>query len=177
MNDNHLIICGQRVAIGPMLAHMMLSSQDLQDRLLGLDDKSPNIPETHFPVAETGGVITFQYENFVGFPVLTVCYVDDTYTATFQHIGGDSIETLEMSFDTERNVIDWIEGGVPTTGPGQQMETLPFADRFGEYVRVNVSDLECKPVGDGTWIGEGDVWTDHFDAGLQREAETARKAA
>ena len=46
MNDNHLIVCGQRVAIGPMLAHMMLSSQDLQDRMLSLADQRETIAET-----------------------------------------------------------------------------------------------------------------------------------
>lgn len=176
MNDNHLIVCGQRVAIGPVLAHMMLSSQDLQDRLLGLAGQDENIPETHFPVSETRGVITLELAIACGFPMLTVAYVDDTYTATFEHVGGDSLETLERTFDGEAEIIDWFSDVTePSRAKGEKI-TLPFVDRFGEYTRVELTDIEAKPVGDGTWIAEGDVWADHLDAGLQREAEAARSS-
>ena len=169
MNDNHLIVAGQQVQIGPMLSHMMLSSQDLQDRLLGLAGQTENIPETHFPVPETRGVITLQLALFGGFPVLTVNYIDNSYNATFEHVGGDSIEMLEMSFDEERNIIDWLENNRDHEGGHSQEETLPFANRFGDYIKVKVTDIEAEPVGDGTWIATGDVWEAYLDEGLQRE--------
>ena len=177
MNDNHLIVCGQQVAIGPMLAHMMLSSQDLQDRLLGLAGQSENIPETHFPVAETRGVLTLELAIACGFPMLTVAYVDEAHTATFQHVGGDSIETLERTFDGEAEVIDWFSDVTEPSRTKGETITLPFADRFGEYIRVKLTGIEAMPCDDGTWAAEGDVWSDHLDAGLQREAEASRKAA
>ena len=177
MNDNHLVVCGQQVAIGPMLAHMMLTSQDLQDRLLGLADQDESIRETHFPVAETRGVITLELAVACGFPMLTVAYVDDTYTATFEHVGGDSLETLEKTFDGEAEIIDWFSDVTEPSRTKGETITLPFADRFGEYTRVRLTEITAKPVDDGTWVAEGDVWSDHLDAGLQREAEAARKAA
>ena len=177
MNDNHLVVCGQQVAIGPMLAHMMLTSQDLQDRLLGLADQYESISEVHFPVAETRGVITLELGIACGLPMLTVAYVDETHTATFGHVGGDSIETIEKTFEGEAEVIEWLEDNRDHTGSHSQDETLPFADRFGEYARVTVTDIEASPSHDGTWVATGDVWSDHLDAGLQREAEASRKAA
>ena len=177
MNDNHLTVCGQRVAIGPMLAHIMLSSQALQDCLLGLAGQSESIRETHFPVAETGGVLTLELAILGGFPSLMVSYIDDTYTATFEHIGGDSIETLQKTFDDECGIIDWFSDVTEPSQAKGEMITLPFADRFGDYTRVKLTEVEAKPVGDGTWIAEGDVWTDHLHDGLQRETEAKRKAA
>jgi len=177
MNDNHINVAGQQISIGPMLAHMMLSSQDLQDRLLGLAGQTNDIEETHFPVAETNGIILLSLALFGGLPSLTVVYFDDTYAATFQHIGGDSIETLQKTFDGEAELMEWLEENRDHMGGHSQDETLPFADRFGEYVRVKVADIEANPSHDGTWVSEGDVWSDNLDVGLQREAESARKAA
>ena len=177
MNDNHIIVTGDQVQVGPMLAHMMLASQDLQDKLLSLAGQDEEIPEMHFPVAETGGVLTLELKLIAGLPILTVCYIDETYTAEYQHIGGDSIETLEMSFDEERNIIDWLEDNLDTSASYSQEETLPFADRFGEYLRVKVTDIEAKPNNDGGWTATGDVWTAHYAEDIQREAEAARKAA
>lgn len=177
MNDNHLIVCEQRIAIGPMLAHMMLSNQELQDRLLGLDKNIHDIPEMHFPVAETGGVITFEYQNIAGFSLLTVCYIDDTYTATFEHVGGDSIETLEMSFEDDDELAEWLEDALESSRSGGHPITLPFDNRFGELLRVNVSDIEANPTEDAQWVARGDTWASYYDAGLQREEEASRKAA
>lgn len=178
MNDNHIIVCGQQVAIGPMLTHMMLSSQALQDRLLGLADQTEEILNDTFPIAETdGGAILLTLELFGGFPSLNVVYVDLTYTAMFEHVGGDSIETLEKTFDGEAGIIDWFSDvTAPSITKGEKV-TLPFVDRFGDYTRVELTDIEAKPLDDGTWAANGTVWTDHIDAGLQREAEAARKAA
>ena len=177
MNDNHLIVCGQRVAIGPMLAHMMLSSQDLQDRLLGLADQRESITEMHFPVAETGGLFTLALDLFGGFPSLMVAYIDDTYTASFDHTGGDSIERLHKVFDDEAGIIDWFSDVTEPSRTKGETITLPFADRFGEYIRVKLTEIEAMPCDDGTWAAECDVWSDHLDAGLQREAEAARASA
>ena len=178
MNDNHIIVCGQQVAIGPMLAHMMLSSQALQDRLLGLADQAEEILDETYPIAETdGGAILLTLELFGGFPSLNVVYVDLTYTAMFEHVGGDSIETLEKTFDGEAEVIEWFSDVSEPSRTKSEKITLPFADRFGEYTRVELTDIKATPIGDGTWVTDGTVWTDHLDAGLQREAEAARKAA
>lgn len=177
MNDNHLIVCGQRVAIGPMLAHMMLSSQALQDLLLGLAGQEEDIDETHFPVDETGGVIMLRLQVMCGLPVLDISYVDDTCTATFEHVAGDGAETFERTFDGEAELVEWLQDNQDPKGSHSQDETLPFADRFGEYVQVKATEIEAYPSSDGTWVSQGDVWSDHLDAGLQREAEAARKAA
>ena len=181
MNDNHLIVCGQRVAIGPMLAHMMLSSQELQDHLLSLADENEDISEIAFDVKETKGLLTLKLDVYCDLghrlPMLTVSYIDETYTATFEHVGGDSIETLEKTFDGEAEIIEWFSDETKNSRPKGEKITLPFADRFGEYTQIELTDIEATPVGDGTWIADGDVWSDHLDAGLQREAEAARKAA
>jgi len=177
MNDNHLIVCGQRVAIGPMLAHMMLSSQDLQDRMLSLADQRETIAETHFPVAETGGLLTLALDLFGGFPSLMVAYIDDTYTASFEHTGGDSLETLQKVFDGETELVEWLQDNQDPSGSHSETVTLPFANRFGEYTRVTVTEIEAMPSDDGTWVAEGDVWSAYMDEGLQREAEASRKAA
>lgn len=176
MNDNHLVVCGQQVAIGPMLAHMMLASQGLQDRLLSLAEQTEEILDDTFPVPETdGGAILLTLELFGGLPRLTVAYVDLTYTAIFEHVGGDSLETLEKTFDGEAEVIEWLSDVTELSHTKSEMITLPFANRFGEYTQVTLTECTARPVDDGTWAAEGDVWSDHLDAGLQREA--ARKAA
>ena len=177
MNDNHIIVSGQQVAIGPMLAHMMLSSQELQDQLLGLADRRETISETHFPVAETGGLLTLDLDFFGGFPSLTVAYVDETYTAFFEHTSGDSHEGLQKTFDGEAELVEWLQNNQDHTGSHSETMTLPFANRFGEYTRVTVTEIEAMPSTDGTWVAEGDVWSAYMDEGLQREAEASRKAA
>lgn len=181
MNDNHIIVCGQQVAIGPMLAHMMLTSQDLQDCLLGLVAQETAIPEKTFPIIQFGdivnGTITLDLENFGGFPVLTVRYSDDDMTMTFQHVGGDSIEELEITVDTESDAIAMLDTSVGDPRLESRPRLLPFADSLGWMEFIQMRNIEAAPSDDGKWLVTADVWEDHLDAGLQREAEAARRAA
>tara|TARA_B100000929_G_scaffold195648_1_gene155164 strand:+ start:295 stop:825 length:531 start_codon:yes stop_codon:yes gene_type:complete len=176
MNDNHIIVAGQTVQVGPMLAHMMLSSQELQDRLLSLSGATDSISETQFDT-QGNGVITLELVIAMGLPMLTVCYIDDTFTATFEHVGGDSIETLEMTFDSEEMITLWLEDALEASRSNGQPIALPLVNRFGEPLSVTVTDIEAKPTGGEQWIGTGDVWSAYMDEGLQREAEASRKAA
>lgn len=181
MNKDHIFIAGHRIPVGPMLAHMMLSSQQFQDRILSLSGQKKSITgETAecFRIPETSGLIVLNLVMGMGMPILTVTYTDETYRAEFEYVGGDSIETLEKELGTEDNdAIGWLGSNLKHVEIKGSQEPLPFANRFGEYERVSLSDMTAFPDGSGGWTGTALVWESFLDKRLETESQAARKAA
>lgn len=174
MNDNHIIVAGCILPVGPALAHMMLTSQELQDKLLSLSEQEDAIPEIQFE-APNGGVFTFKLDIVADFPFLTVCYIDDRYTVTHYHAAGDSIETIDMVFSSDEDIIHWLDSMLEDSPPVDHDAEVPLLDRFGNKLQVTLRDIEAKPGDDGQWIGSGQIWD--CPMGYYRRDEETQRAA
>jgi len=181
MNEDHIFIAGHRISVGPMLAHMMLSNQQFQDRMLSLAGQKKSITggtAECFRIQETSGLIVLDLVMGMGMPILTVTYTDETYKAQFEYVGGDSIETLEKDLGTDDNdAIGWVGSNLKHIEVKSSQEPLPFANRFGEYELVRLTEMITYPDGSGSWIGSACVWESFLDARLEAESQAARKAA
>ena len=180
-DENHIIVSGQKVAIGPMLEHMMLYSQDLQDRLLGLVDQTEEILDGKYPVPETDGIILLILEMVEGDPWLSVAYVDPEYTVLFSHYRGDSVETLKIDFESHHEIVSWFDINRQKHGEDGQEEDLPFPNGFGEYTKAKMTETDVVPSDTSPWAAKGYVWTYCDDARdeLEKEQhyETRKRAA
>ena len=175
--ENHIIVSGQKVTIGPMLKHMMLYSQDLQDRLLGLVDQTEEILDGKYPVPETDGIILLTLEMVEGDPWLSVAYVDSEYTALCSHYRGDSVETLKIDFEGHHEIASWFDLNRQKHGEEGQEEDLPFPNGFGEYTKVKMTETDVVPSDTSPWAAKGYVWICCDELEDEQLCETRKLAA
>ena len=172
MNDNVIIVSGHQVPVGPVLQHAMLASIEFQNAVLGLAGTRETTKQSFF-VGEYD--IDLDLLMFAGLPMLTVTVGNGVETATFEYVGGDSIETYALKVADESATIAFLEGNLESDRGETHYQTFGLLNMFGEGCSITLSEIEAKPTDGAEWIVSATAWQSYYDQGLQSDAR--RRAA